>query len=257
MRAKKHYGQNFLKDDFVLESITNALSSTQKDLIIEIGPGKGALTQKLKKKNARLIAYEIDTDLRPYLNKLVDDNTTIIYQDILTSNIKEDIKEINYENLYFVGNLPYYITTPIIEYITNLNLDFKSLIIMVQKEVADRFLANEKSKEYGYFTLYLKYFYDSEKITDVSKNSFEPVPKVNSSVIKLTKKENRVLEEKKYFDFLKKCFKEKRKTLKNNLKDYDFDVIKKVLLKNNYSELVRAEEITEEVFIEIFQTLNI
>ncbi len=258
MKAKKHFGQNFLIDQTVLDQISSAVFASNDDLIIEIGPGRGALTERLIKTGATVIAYEIDTDMKPYLNKLESDKFKVIYNDILKTNIKDDIVDIKYSKLFIVGNLPYYITTPIIDFITKQNLNFESFVIMVQKEVADRFLAKPKSKEYGYFTLYLKHYYDGVKITDVKKEAFNPPPKVFSSVVSFTPKEKvNSLDEEKYFEFLKLCFKEKRKTIRNNLREFNYDVVRKVLDKYNYSETVRSEEISEDVFVEIFKALEI
>ncbi len=255
MKAKKQYGQNFLIDEKVLEEISNAVFATEKDLIIEIGPGRGALTKKLLEKGSKVIAYEIDTDLIPWLNKLDNGKLQVIYKDVLKSDIKEDIKNIEYENIYIVGNLPYYITTPIIEFITKSNIKFKSLVTMVQKEVADRFTAVPKTKNYGYFTLYLKHYYDSEKIINVGKEAFNPAPKVLSAVVKFIPKAKKKINEEKYFAFLKECFKEKRKTLRNNLKNYNFEEVKKILSKYNLPESVRSEELPEEVFYDIYNEI--
>ena len=153
MNAKKSLGQNFLIDKQIIEKITESIQAKENDLIIEIGPGMGSLTKKLKKKKAFLLCYEIDQDLKVYLNDLIDDKTKIIYQDILSANILNDIKDISYNNLYIVGNLPYYITTPIIKYLINLNLDVKEMIFMVQEEVANRFAALPKCRDYGSITL--------------------------------------------------------------------------------------------------------
>ncbi len=255
MKAKKKFGQNFLIDNTVLDSISNAVFAFSEDLIIEIGPGRAALTKKLIEKNCDLIAYEIDNDMKTILSKLENDKFKVIYGDFLNSDIKSDIKDINYKNLHIVGNLPYYITTPILEKIINANLDLSSITIMVQKEVADRFLAKPKSKDYGYFTLFLSYYFNSERIIDVPAESFDPAPKVKSAVVKFTPKENINLDKNKYFDFLKDCFKEKRKTLRNNLKNYNLDKMYKVLNKYNLSESSRAEELSEEVFIDLFLNL--
>ncbi len=255
IKAKKHFGQNFLIDMAVLDKLSNAVLACENDLIIEIGPGRGALTSKLLNKNSQVLAYEIDTDMAPYLNKINNGNLTIKYQDILKSNIKEDIKNYKYNNLYIIGNLPYYITTPILEYITKQNIKFVNLTIMVQKEVADRFLARPKTKEYGYFTLYLKHFYEGTKIIDVKKESFDPMPKVLSSVITLNQINKDYLSE-EYFTFLKKCFSAKRKTLKNNIGNADFGKIKPILNKYNLTESVRSEELSEDIFIDIYKTLN-
>ena len=258
MKAKKRYGQNFLIDNNVIKKITDEVSSSSSDLIIEIGPGKGALTKELKKKDSYIIAYEIDTDLVTTLEKLENEKVKVIYKDILTTNIKEDINNINYSELYIVGNLPYYITTPIIEHIIKQNLVFKKFTIMVQKEVADRFMAKPKSKDYGYITLVLKYFFDTFKVCDVSKYSFNPVPKVESAVISFIPKENKEkIDVDKYFDFLKIIFRQKRKTLKNNVSNiYNWDKIIKVLVKYNISESCRAEELEEQVILDIFKSIS-
>lgn len=258
MKAKKRYGQNFLIDNNVIKKITDEVSSSSSDLIIEIGPGKGALTKELKKKDSYIIAYEIDTDLVTTLEKIENEKVKVIYKDILTTNINEDINNINYSELYIVGNLPYYITTPIIEHIIKQNLVFKKFTIMVQKEVADRFMAKPKSKDYGYITLVLKYFFDTFKVCDVSKYSFNPVPKVESAVISFIPKENKEkIDVDKYFDFLKIIFRQKRKTLKNNVSNiYNWDKIIKVLAKYNISESCRAEELEEQVILDIFKSIS-
>lgn len=258
MKAKKRYGQNFLIDNNVIKKITDEVSSSSSDLIIEIGPGKGALTKELKKKDSYIIAYEIDTDLVTTLEKIENEKVKVIYKDILTTNIKEDINNINYSELYIVGNLPYYITTPIIEHIIKQNLVFKKFTIMVQKEVADRFMAKPKSRDYGYITLVLKYFFDTFKVCDVSKYSFNPVPKVESAVISFIPRVNKEkIDVDKYFDFLKIIFRQKRKTLKNNVSNiYNWDKIIKVLAKYNISESCRAEELEEQVILDIFKSIS-
>lgn len=258
MKAKKRYGQNFLIDNNIIKKITDEVSSSSSDLIIEIGPGKGALTKELKKKDSYIIAYEIDTDLVTTLEKIENEKVKVIFKDILTTNIKEDINNINYSELYIVGNLPYYITTPIIEHIIKQNLVFKKFTIMVQKEVADRFMAKPKSKDYGYITLVLKYFFDTFKVCDVSKYSFNPVPKVESAVISFIPRVNKEkIDVDKYFIFLKIIFRQKRKTLKNNVSNiYNWDKIIKVLVKYNISESCRAEELEEQVILDIFKSIS-
>lgn len=254
MKAKKSLGQNFLIDLNVISKIVTEVSACDDDLIIEIGPGQGALTKELKKYNANLICYEVDKDLSNILSKLENNKTKVIWQDFLKSNIKEDIKDIKYNKLYIVGNLPYYITTPIIEHIMDSDITFDKLVIMVQKEVADRFLAKSHSKEYGYITVVLNYYFDISKVTDVSKYAFKPVPKVESTVLRLIPKDNREdIDFDKYKEFLKNCFSQKRKTLKNNLKGYNWELVSEILHKHNLSESVRAEEISGEILIEIFK----
>ena len=256
MKAKKSLGQNFLIDKNVISKIVTEVSACNDDLITEIGPGRGALTKELKKYNANLICYEVDKDLYEILTKLDSDKTRVIWQDFLKSNIKEDIKGIKYNKLFIVGNLPYYITTPIIEHIMDSDIIFDKLVIMVQKEVADRFLAKPHFKEYGYITVVLNYYFDISKVIDVSKYAFNPVPKVESTVLRLIPKSNKEeLDFDKYKEFLKTCFKQKRKTLKNNLKGYNWNNVKEILDKHNLEENVRAEEISGDILIEIFKNI--
>lgn len=255
MKAKKSLGQNFLVDNNIIEKIINEITSNSNDLIVEIGPGRGALTKKLKEKGSFLIAYEVDRDLEDILSGFVDNKTKIIWQDFLKSDIKEAIKNIKYNNLFIVGNLPYYITTPIIEHIIDSNINFEKLVIMVQKEVADRFLANPKTKDYGYISVLLQYYFDIKRVCNVSKYSFNPVPKVESTVLSFVEKERADIDIEKYKEFLKLAFRQKRKTLKNNLSNYDWDKVKLVLDIHNLSESVRAEEIDGDIFIELFNAL--
>ena len=256
MKAKKSLGQNFLVDNNIIEKIIGEITSDSNGLIVEIGPGMGALTKRLKEKGSFLIAYEVDKDLEDILSGFEDDRTKIIWQDFLKCNIKEDIKNINYNNLFIVGNLPYYITTPIIEHIIDSNINFDALVIMVQKEVADRFLANPKTKDYGYISVLLQYYFDIKRVCNVSKYSFNPVPKVESTVLSFRVKKIRAdVDIEKYKEFLKIAFRQKRKTLKNNLSNYDWEKAKLVLDKYNLSESVRAEEINGDIFIDLFNAL--
>lgn len=256
MQAKKKYGQNFLIDTDIIEQIVHSFFVSENDLVVEIGPGRGALTSKLVKNNNYLLAYEIDLDMKKYLDKLENSKVHIKYQDILNSDINKDIENINYTNLFLVGNLPYYITTPIIEYITKLHLNFKSFTIMVQKEVAERFMALPQSKEYGYFTVFLNYFYTIELVTYVSRNCFNPAPKVDSAVIKLIPKENILIDYQQYFEFLKQAFKMKRKKLKNNLDELTFNKILPLLKQYGFDENVRAEEISSDLFLKIYDVIK-
>lgn len=257
MKAKKNLGQNFLIDKEIIQKISDNVNAHENDLIIEIGPGMGALTKYLKLKNTNLICYEIDTDLKPYLNSLEDNKTHIIYQDILKSNIKEDISNITYNNLYIVGNLPYYITTPIIKYLVELDLNIKEMLFMVQEEVADRFSSQPKSSNYGSITLYLQYYYHINKLFKVSKKCFNPVPKVESAIIKMTKREDKVIVDKDvYFKLINDAFKMKRKNLKNNLANYDYTIIRDILISHGYNDNVRAEELSEDIFVEIANNIK-
>ena len=258
MKAKKSLGQNFLIDNNVINKIIDEVSACEDDLIIEIGPGRGALTSKLKNKGCSVIAYELDRDLSNILSKLEDDKLHVIYGDFLKSNVKEDIKNIKYNNLYLVGNLPYYITTPIIEHIIDEKLEFSKFTIMIQKEVAERFMAEAGTKDYGYITLVLKYYFNISKVCDVSKYSFNPVPKVESSVVSFVPRKDKLdVDADGYFKFLKNAFRQKRKNLRNNLNGlYDLDMVLQALNKYGLDLSVRAESLDEEILVNIYKSVT-
>lgn len=251
--AKKSLGQNFLTDQTILQKISHSVSPTKNDLIIEIGPGKGALTKYLLQKDSQYLGFEIDERMKRILEDMTNQ---IIFDDFLNRNLIEDLNSFSYEKLYVVANIPYYITTPIIEHLICSGLTFEKIVLLVQKEVADRFCAQPHTKDYGYFTVYLDYYFHVTKLFEVSRNCFNPVPNVDSAVVCFEKKERIEMNTKEYFSFLKTCFSNKRKTLKNNLKQYSWDKIVPILEQNHYSQNVRAEEITSRVFLELFHNLK-
>ncbi|MBE6154716.1 MAG: ribosomal RNA small subunit methyltransferase A [Firmicutes bacterium] len=256
IKAKKSLGQNFLKEESVLKNIANSIATNENDLIIEIGPGKGALTKHLKNKNSYLVCYEIDNRMTEILKKLEDDKTKIIFQDFLAANILEDIKDYDYENIYIIANIPYYITTPIIKKVIELP-KLESMSLLVQKEVAERFSANPGSKAYGSLTVYLNYYFEINYLFTVKNTCFEPIPKVDSAVINFKKRDKKtdIKNEELLFKLIEDSFKMKRKTLKNNLKNYDWYKINEVLIKNNLPDNIRAEEISLDLFIAIANNL--
>ena len=256
--AHKHsFGQNFLKDKNVLMKMIDSVDVHDDDLVIEIGPGQGALTKYLKLFHCNLICFEIDTRLKKYLDCFIDDKTNIIFEDIMKVNLKEIISSYKYNNLYVIANLPYYITTPIIEKIMDSKLDVKSMLFMVQNEVALRLSANPGSKDYGYISAYLSYYYDVNKILFVSRKCFEPVPNVDSAVIKLDSKTTEcLLDEKLFIKLLKDSFRTKRKNLKNNLSNYDLEVVNKYLKEYDLDLQCRAEQVPVECFVKISNELS-
>ena len=254
-KFKKQYGQNFLMDKNILDKISSSICPSENDLIIEIGPGSGNLTKKLKEYRANLVCFEIDKTLDKYLNLLVDAKTKIVYEDFMNVNLDEFVKKYNYENIYVIANIPYYITTPIIEKITFSNIRVKSLLLMVQKEVADRLSSTNGNKEYGYITVLLNSFYDINKLFNVNKNSFYPVPNVDSAIIKLDSKECNILNFEKFNKLIKNAFRFKRKTLKNNLIGYDLELINNLLGEYGFSLSNRAEDVPVEVYINIANKL--
>ena len=248
---KKSLGQNFLIDKNIIEKISNSINSNKDDLIIEIGPGDGALTKELLKKDVDIICFEIDTRLKEKLEKLESNKLKIIFEDFLKINLDDYIDYNKYKRIFFVGNLPYYITTAIINKIVEESKPYQ-ITIMVQKEVADRFNAKIKTKDYSSISVFLQYNFDIEKVCNVSKNCFEPIPKVDSTVLKLTKSDKyKSNNEEKFYKLIKDSFKQKRKNLKNNLYNYNLTKIEKILSKYNKNLTNRAEEITIEEFIDL------
>ena len=253
---KKKFGQNFIVDKNIIHSIIQKAEIDKNTLVIEIGPGAGSLTSELGKKAKNVLAYEIDESVKPILEKNIHSNTKIIYDDFLKRNVKEDITEYTYEKLYVVANLPYYITTPIIIKLIEDKLNIDKIVIMVQKEVGNRFKAKPNTKEYNSLSIFLNYHFNIKKILDVSRNVFIPKPNVDSIVVELTKKEKiPVKNEDIFFKLIRDSFRQKRKTIKNNLKNYDLEKIEKVLNKYNLDLSVRAESLSIEIFIDIANNL--
>ena len=256
---KKKFGQNFLKDNNILNNIVSKSEVDKDTLVIEIGVGAAALTTLLSVSAKNVLAYEIDEELKPIINEALKDknNVEIKFQDFLKSNPKEDIKKYDYKKLYVVANLPYYITTPIIEKIIEDKLGVDKIVIMVQKEVGDRFNAKVGTKEYNSLTIFLNYYFEISKLMNVSRNSFVPAPNVDSVVIEMKKREKtyNVNNEELFFKLVRDSFKYKRKNLRNNLKGYDLEKIEKVLNKFDKDLTVRAEALTIENFIEISNSL--
>ena len=240
-KFKKKYGKNFLKDNNILEKIINVSNIEDNSLIIEIGAGNGALTEKLVEKG-QVLSYEIDNELIPVLEeKFKNKNVDFIFDDFLNRNVKEDIKNYNYKKLYVIANLPYYITTPIITKIIEERLDIERMILMVQKEVGERFTSKIGTKDYSSITVYLNYYFDVKKEFIVSKNCFYPVPDVDSMIISLNKKDRLPLKNKDlFFKLVKHSFQYKRKTLRNNLKGYEFEKILEILRENGFDDNVIA-----------------
>lgn len=254
---KKRYGQNFLKDDNILNNIVNTIDITENDLVIEIGPGAGALTNKLLNKTKKIICFEIDKQLEIYLNKFEETGVKVIYGDFLDQDVKSYLN-FSYDNLYIIANLPYYITTPIINKIIVDKIPVNKCLFMVQKEVADRLSASKSTKDYNSLTVFMNYYFEIKKLFNVSRNVFYPKPNVDSAVILLAKREKpliNVKNEEKFFKLIKDSFKYKRKTLKNNLKSYDLEKIEEILNKHNMNLSARAEAISIEIFADISNNL--
>ena len=164
---RKSLGQNFLIDDNIVDNIANAIDYKENNMVIEIGPGSGNLTKKLLKKADFVLLYEIDTRLKKILSRelLEFHNYDIIWDDFLYRDVKEDLKKYNYKNIYIVANLPYYITTPIVSKFVMETIPANEIVIMIQKEVAERLSAPVGTKEYGQITVLLNYYFNIETIS--------------------------------------------------------------------------------------------
>jgi len=258
-KFKKVFGQNFIVDKNIIDNIIHKSNVDKDTLVIEIGPGAGSLTYKLCASAKNVLCYEIDESLKDILSDNLKEynNVEIIYKDFLKANVLEDIKKYDYKKLYVVANLPYYITTPIITKLIEDKINVEKIVVMVQKEVGDRFKAHPGTKDYSSLSIFLNYYFDIVKILDVSRNVFMPKPNVDSIVLEFRQKEvKKSVNEDIFFKLIRDSFKQKRKTLRNNLKDYDLDTIEKVLKKYNLDLSVRAENISMDIFIEIANTLG-
>ena len=255
---KKKFGQNFIVDENIINNIIRKSGVDKDTLVIEIGPGAGSLTNKLANTAKNVICYEIDETLKDILSTNLKDynNVEVIYQDFLKANVIEDIKKYDYNKIYVVANLPYYITTPIIISIIEKKLPIDKIVVMVQKEVGDRFKAKVGTKDYNSLSIYLNYYYEIQKLMDISRNIFIPKPNVDSIVVEMKRKEKLLeVNEEVFFKLIRDSFTQKRKTLRNNLKGYDLEKIEQVLNKYNMDLSVRAEQISLEIFIEIANIL--
>lgn len=255
---KKKFGQNFLKDSMIVKKIVRSAGVEKKSLVIEVGPGRAILTDELSKACKNVVCYEIDLELKQYLeDRFKDSNVSIIFDDFLNRNIENDIRSYQYDTLYFVSNVPYYITTPILMKLIESNLNFQKIVMMVQEEVGERFSALPNHKNYGSITVFLNYFFDIKKEFRVKRSEFIPQPNVDSMVISLTKKRDLLFLKNKdhFFQLVRDSFRFKRKTIKNNLKMYDLSIISKVLEKNNLSLSSRAEQIPMEIFVQMSNQL--
>lgn len=226
LRAKKSLGQNFLTDTNVLNNIVSAAEITKADNVIEIGPGIGALTEKLAQAAGEVVALEIDEDLLDVLYEVLFDydNVKVINKDVLKTDVKTLInEEFNDPSrpIKVVANLPYYITTPILMQLLSVDVKWASIVVMMQKEVAQRLAAEPGTKAYGTLSLAIQYKMDVRLAFEVPRTVFVPAPNVDSAIVELTPRHEALAvlpdDEKGLFRLIKGCFSHRRKTLANNL----------------------------------------
>ncbi len=269
IRANKSLGQNFLINSEVVENIVNCSEITNEDMVIEIGPGLGTLTKYLLDKAGKVLCVELDSKMIKILEDRfsIYDNFEIINADVLKLNlndiISENKKQGKIKNVKVVANLPYYITTPIIMKLLEEKLDIKSIIVMIQKEVADRLIETPGGKNTGAITYTVYYYCDSEKIMEVPNSSFIPEPEVTSEVIKLNLRDNPAVDidnPKVMFMIIKSAFMQRRKTLLNALTNTKVFLNKEegleILKELNLNENVRAEELSIKDFADIARVIT-
>lgn len=241
MRAKKHLGQNFLRDTSVISRIVDALDIGASDTVLEIGPGMGALTGDLLERAARVIALEFDRDVMAYLRDRFASvgNLSLLQADALTVDLASVIPD---SPVKLAANLPYYISTPILQRLAEERSRFSSMVLMLQKEVVDRIMAKPGSSERGYLTVLIENVFDTERLFDVPPEAFEPRPKVDSSVVRLSPKAE-LIPVRELENLLAIAFRQKRKTIANNLKG-SFTQAAEILESVKIDPKRRAETLT-------------
>lgn len=252
-KFSKSLGQNFLIDESVLTDIVEGASVNEEDLVIEIGPGVGSLTAQLIGRAKKVVSIELDNDLIPILQEELGqyENFTLIHNDALKVDFNEIIGD--EKSVKLVANLPYYVTTPIIVKLLKDNYNFKSLTIMIQKEVAERIDAEPNCKEYGSLSLLVQYYCDTKIVRRVSPGCFIPRPKVDSIVIRLDrldKKRVEVKDEKLMFDIIRNAFNMRRKTMWNAVKFLGMpkEDLEKAFELSNIDQKRRGETLSLEEF---------
>lgn len=245
--AKKSFGQNFLVDQNYIEKIISALDLQKDDTIIEIGAGRGVLTEKLVKAGANVIAIELDRDLIPVLREEFGqyENFQIVEKDALQINFSSLVTN-DSKSAKLVANLPYYISTAILQKLIEQCETFSEMILMFQREVVDRITAEAGNKERGFLTVLVEAYLQTEKLFDVPPNAFRPVPKVWSSVVRLITKEYGKIEisdEKMFKEIVSLGFMQKRKTILNNLKNANPQLDKKIKKIGGLSMMLEQAEI--------------
>ena len=264
---QKKFGQNFLIDTHVLEKIISAAGVTKDDMVLEIGPGIGTMTQYLAEHAKRVVAVEIDSNLIPILEETLAgyDNITVINDDILKVDINALAQEYNGGRpIKVVANLPYYITTPIIMGLFESNVPIDNITVMVQKEVADRMQVGPGSKDYGALSLAVQYYAEPYIVANVPPNCFIPRPGVGSAVIRLTRHQEPLVDVKDaklMFRLIRASFNQRRKTLLNGLANspelsFSKEQITSAIEKMGLPASVRGETLTLEQFAHLSNLLG-
>ena len=264
-KFSKSLGQNFLIDDNVIDKIIDGARVKEGDKVIEVGPGIGTLTREMAKRAEKVVAVEIDKNLIPILKEtLADfDNTEVVNEDILKVDINKLVDEkLSGGPVKLIANLPYYITTPIVMKFLEEDIPVTDIVVMVQKEVADRMNAVPSTKDYGALSVAVQYYCDTEIVAKAPRHMFIPQPKVDSTVIGLHIREERKYKadnEQLFFKTVKVAFGQRRKTLLNSLSSMgvlDKAKIKEVLAEAGIDEKRRGETLSIEEFAHLSNIIN-
>ncbi len=265
IHANKNLGQNFLVDDDTVSGIIEAANISKEDLVIEIGPGLGTITKELLERAGKVICIELDERMITILNDRFSlyNNFELINEDVLKVNLQELINKENFKTTKIVANLPYYITTPIIMKLLEERLDIEAITVMIQKEVAERLVAEPGKGESGAITYAINYYTKPKIVLQVPNTAFIPEPKVNSTVIQLDVQKEptvKVLNEEKLFELIKIAFMQKRKTLVNALTNSNKygskETVEKVIEKMGLDLKIRPEKLTLEQYAELSEEIN-
>lgn len=249
---KKKFGQNFLTDKNLLHAIVQDAEISQDDVVLEIGAGAGALTKELSFAAKKVFAYEVDQELKETLLALQLKNVDFIFADFMKADLKEYDK---FDGIKVVANLPYYITTPIIFKLIDEAKNLKSITIMVQKEVAERIVAQKGGKDYGILSVMMAFYGDAKITRIVKRQMFTPAPNVDSAVVNIKIKQKYNIDRYRFSLFVKSAFSMRRKTLLNNLSSlYPKEKLMATFDKEFLSK--RAEMLSLEEFVEVYKKLD-
>ncbi len=260
MRAKKSLGQNFLQDRDVVNKIVDALELQPDEIVIEIGPGQGALTRRLLEDAGEVVAVEFDRDLVPLLREkfsqyqnftlLNEDALRVDFSRIITKNLKSEIR-----NLKLAANLPYNISTPILQRLIDQRHLFSVMVLMFQREVVERITASPGGRDRGFLSVLIENTFDTEYLFDVPPQAFQPVPKVWSAVVRLTPKKSAVSDEALFRKIVSVSFSQKRKNILNNLKPV-YSNASVLLDRSGIDGTRRAETLTLADWVRLTDTIG-
>lgn len=269
LQLKKSLGQNFLTNKDILINIVTAAEVSQDDDVIEIGPGIGALTEQLAKRAHQVLAFEIDQRLIPVLKETLQpySNVVIINQDILSADLATTLHDHfdGKHRLKVVANLPYYITTPIMMHLLQVQLPFTCMVMMMQKEVAQRLTADPGTKAYGSLSVSVQTLTNAKIVFNVPRTVFFPQPNVDSAIVRLVPRQTPLVvlnEQKQFSKFVKGCFAKRRKSLWNNLLNMygkqptTKEQLQQILADNELTPQIRAERLTVDQFVKLYHTLQ-